>query len=77
MLVRVRLLAVFDLAHKIKIVLTTTDGNGRRSGDDDGSGDGVGDDERRHHQEQQTSVRFGKGRHAVFVRGGNFCVLNY
>ena len=32
-MIRVRLLAVFDLAHKIKIV-PTTDGSGRRSGDD-------------------------------------------
>ena len=60
-MIRVRLLAVFDLAHKIKIV-PTTDGSGRRS--DDGRGD-EGDDGRRHHQYPQKSAGFGNGRHDV------------
>ena len=66
MLVRVRLLAVFDLAHKIKIVLTT-DVSDRRSSDDGCREEG--EDERRYHQYQQKSAGFGNGRHDDVVLG--------
>ena len=65
MLVRVRLLAVFDLAHKRKIISTSESGSCLRSGNNDGVGEG--EDGRRYHQYQQKSVGFGNGRHAGCV----------
>ena len=65
-------LAVFDLAHKRKIV-RITNGSGRRS-DDDGGG---GHDEygRRRRQCRQKRDDFGGKKHDVFVRGGRKSVF--